>query len=83
LRHYSCRFSFWCNNQAESIKAARKAMMSAGGRTLVQMQIAESLAGKPIYMIPPSGDGSGNLAVTTFNLNDYLKMVGITEAMKK
>ena len=71
------------NNQAESIKAARKAMMSAGGRTLVQMQIAESLAGKPIYMIPSSGDGSGNLAVTTFNLNDYLKMVGITEAMKK
>lgn len=59
-----------------AIKAKREAMISQGGSTLVKMNIAESLKGKKIIMVP-SGSSGGNINLQTLNLNDFLKLKGL------
>lgn len=59
------------DNEAATIIDRRKAMMSAGGETLVKMEIAKALKGKPIIMYPNT-EGSGNVSVQTFDVNQFL-----------
>ena len=65
-------------NTSAAIVAARRAMASAGGRTNVQMAIAEAISGIPIIMVPSTGgNGSGAFSINSFDVNDYLNTVGL------
>jgi hypothetical protein len=66
-------------NQATGVQKMREAMVSGGGDTQVQMQIVKSLQGKRIVMVPQLGGG----AIQTFNVNDYLRTVGIQTVTQK
>jgi len=65
-------------NESAAIVAARRAMASAGGRTNVQMAIAEAIAGIPIIMVPSTGgNGTGAFSINSFDVNEYLQTVGL------
>ncbi len=62
--------------EAKAIKAAREAMTSTGGSTLVKMKIAENLKGKKIIMVPTGSQSGGGINFQTLNVNDFLKTYG-------
>jgi len=64
-------------NTAEAITKKREAMMSAGGETLVQMEFAKSLEGKPFYMLPI---GSSGLDITKTDMNSLFEQLGLFSA---
>lgn len=59
---------------AKGVEKQNQALAGAGGRTLVKLKIAESLAGKQILFLP-SGRGGG---LQTTNLNDLLARYAVT-----
>lgn len=65
--------------QAKGIVELNRAMASAGGRTNVKLQIAKSLAGKRIVVLP-SGGGAGQFQ--KLDVNDLLKTVMSQEALR-
>ena len=70
-------------NTSAAIVAARRAMASAGGRTNVQMAIAEAISGIPIIMVPSTGgNGSGAFSINSFDVNDYLNTVGLQSIIR-
>jgi regulator of protease activity HflC (stomatin/prohibitin superfamily) len=54
---------------AKGVEKQNQALAGAGGRAMVKLKIAESLAGKQIVFLPGGGKGSG---LQTLNLNDLL-----------
>jgi regulator of protease activity HflC (stomatin/prohibitin superfamily) len=59
---------------AKGVEKQNQALAGAGGRTLVKLKIAESLAGKQILFLP-GGRGGG---LQTTNLNDLLARYAVT-----
>ena len=57
-------------NQSKSIIELNRAMASAGGRTNVKLQIAKSLLGKKIIIVP---SGAGSAQFQKLDLNDLIK----------
>lgn len=62
-------------NQAKGIEKMVEALNSSGGRTMVKMKLAESLAGKKIYLLPFSE--SGGIDLKTTDINELLKVYGL------
>ncbi len=54
---------------AKGVEKQNQALAGAGGRAMVKLKIAESLAGKQIVFLPGGARGSG---LQTLNLNDLL-----------
>lgn len=61
--------------EAKGIEKMVQALNSAGGNTMVKMEIARALAGKSIYLLP-FGD-SGGIDLKTTDINDLLKVYGV------
>jgi regulator of protease activity HflC (stomatin/prohibitin superfamily) len=64
--------------QSKGIVELNRAMASAGGRTNVKLQIAKSLAGKRIVVLPSGGGGQ----LQKLDVNELLKTVMAQEAVK-
>lgn len=60
---------------AEGLKAKAKALAGSGGRNMVKLKVAESLAGKPILFMP-----AGGTDLRTTNMNDLLDKFGLLAA---
>jgi regulator of protease activity HflC (stomatin/prohibitin superfamily) len=65
-------------NRAEAIRKERESMISSGGQTKIQMQIAQCLRGKPIVPVPIC-DKNG-MQLQTFDLNNFLSTYAVTKA---
>jgi regulator of protease activity HflC (stomatin/prohibitin superfamily) len=61
--------------QAKGIEKMVEALNSSGGKTMVKMKIAESLAGKKIYLLPFSDNAGIDLRTT--NINELLRIYGL------
>ncbi len=61
--------------EASGIEKMVEALNSSGGQTMVQLEIAKALAGKPIYILP-FGD-QGGLDLKTTDINELLRTYGV------
>ena len=61
---------------AKGITEMNKALAGAGGATMVQLRLAEVLAGKRILLVPA---GSGGIDLRTTNLNQLLGLAGMQQ----
>lgn len=68
-------------NEAAAVVKERLAMASAGGETQVMMKIAESIADKPIRVIPLCSD-NGSVQLQQYDVNRFLEMKGLTATAK-
>ncbi|RLC30438.1 MAG: prohibitin family protein [Deltaproteobacteria bacterium] len=66
--------------QAKGIQEMNNAMASAGGEALVKLQIAESLQGKKIVVLPVS---EGGMNLKTTDINALLNTMGIKSIVGK
>lgn len=57
-------------NEAKAASKLNQAMSAAGGRTNVKLQIAKSLAGKKIIMVPSSGSGA---SIQRLDVNEFIR----------
>jgi regulator of protease activity HflC (stomatin/prohibitin superfamily) len=65
---------------AKGVAKQNQAMSGAGGRTLVKLRVAESLAGKQIVFLPGGGKGGG---LQTVNLNELLARYAASETLRQ
>ncbi len=65
---------------AKGVGKQNQAMSGAGGRTLVKLRVAESLAGKQIVFLPGGGKGGG---LQTVNLNELLARYAASETLRQ
>jgi len=67
-------------NRAAAIAKERQAMISQGGKTMIQMQIAKCLEGKQIVQVPIC-DKNGTM-FNTFDLNQFMSQFGAVKALQ-
>jgi len=66
--------------EAKGITKLNKALMGAGGKTMVKLEIAKAMMGKKILLLPISGGGGMNLRTT--DVNKLLEIYGIKSLSK-
>ncbi len=66
--------------QAKGIAKLNQALSGSGGQTMVKLEIAKSLAGKEIILLPLS---SGGMNLKTTNVNELLKTYGLINLSKQ
>ena len=67
--------------EAKGIEKTINALNSSGGTTMVKMKLAESLKGKPIYLLP--FNESTGIDLKTTDINDLLKTYGVQKAANR
>lgn len=65
--------------EAKGITEMNKALAGSGGEVMVKMKLAESLAGKPILVLPLSGSG---FDLKTTDVNQLLSTYGVRSIAK-
>ncbi|MCA9459895.1 MAG: hypothetical protein KC589_03075 [Nanoarchaeota archaeon] len=57
-------------------------MLSAGGETLVKMEVADAIFGKPIKYYPSVGSNGTGMQIQSLDVNKYLETKGLQSVIK-
>jgi len=65
--------------RAKAIQKENEALAGGGGKTLVKLRLAESLAGKQLFFVPT---GKGGVGLQTLNINQLLSTFAAGQALE-